>query len=43
MARGNLTVEVNALVSRVLIEGGRAVGVEYRKGGETSSPAPTAR
>jgi choline dehydrogenase/4-pyridoxate dehydrogenase len=35
MARGNLTVEVNALVSRVLIEGGRAVGVEYRKGSET--------
>ena len=35
MARANLTVEVNALVSRVLIEGGRAVGVEYRKGGET--------
>ena len=36
MARGNLTVEVNALVSRVLIEAGHAVGVEYRKGGETT-------
>ena len=35
MARGNLTVEVGALVTRVLIEGGIAVGVEYRKGGET--------
>ena len=35
MARDNLTVEVGALVTRVLIEGGRAVGVEYRKGGET--------
>ena len=35
MARGNLTVEVSALVLRVLIEAGRAVGIEYRKGGET--------
>jgi choline dehydrogenase/4-pyridoxate dehydrogenase len=35
MARENLTVEVKALVTRVLLEGGRAVGVEYRKGGET--------
>ena len=35
MARGNLTVEVSALVSRIVIEGGRAVGVEYRQGGET--------
>ena len=35
MARDNLNVEVNALVTRVLIEGGRAVGVEYRRGSET--------
>jgi 4-pyridoxate dehydrogenase len=35
MQRDNLTVEVNALVTRVLIEGGRAVGVEYRHGGDT--------
>ena len=35
MARDNLTVEVDALVSRVLIQGGHAVGVEYRKSGET--------
>ena len=35
MARGNLTVETDALASRVLIENGRAVGVEYRQGGET--------
>ena len=35
MARSNLTVETGALVTRVLIEAGRAVGVEYRKGGET--------
>jgi 4-pyridoxate dehydrogenase len=35
LSRGNLTVEVNALVTRVLIEAGQAVGVEYRKGSET--------
>jgi 4-pyridoxate dehydrogenase len=35
LPRSNLTVETGALVTRVLIEGGRAVGVEYRKGGET--------
>ena len=35
MERTNLTVEVNALVTRVLIEGNRAVGVEYRQGRET--------
>ncbi len=35
MERGNLTVEVGALVTRVLIENGRAVGVEYRQGSET--------
>lgn len=29
---GNLTIEYNALVTRVLFDGGRAVGVEYLKG-----------
>ena len=33
MHRRNLTVEIEALTSRVLIEGGRAVGVEYSKDG----------
>ncbi len=35
LSRRNLTVETGALVTRVLIEAGRAVGVEYRKGGQT--------
>jgi 4-pyridoxate dehydrogenase len=35
MARENLTVETKALVTRVLLENGRAIGVEYRQGGET--------
>src|SRR4051812_17376150 len=35
MERPNLTVEVNALAARVTIERNRAVGVEYRRGGET--------
>jgi choline dehydrogenase/4-pyridoxate dehydrogenase len=35
MARGkNLTVEVEALASRILFEGARAVGVEYEQQGE---------
>jgi choline dehydrogenase/4-pyridoxate dehydrogenase len=34
-ARDNLTVEVNALVTRVLIEGERAVGIEYLQGNDT--------
>jgi len=33
MERRNLTVEVGALATRILIENGRAVGVEYRQGG----------
>ena len=37
MQRDNLTVAVNALVSRVLIENSRAVGVEYRQNGETKT------
>jgi choline dehydrogenase/4-pyridoxate dehydrogenase len=32
--RPNLVVEVNALATRVLIEGRRAVGIEYLKGGQ---------
>lgn len=36
LARGkNLTVEVEALASRVVFEGSRAVGVEYEQRGET--------
>jgi choline dehydrogenase/4-pyridoxate dehydrogenase len=34
LERPNLTVEVNALATRVLIEGGRAAGIEYLRGGE---------
>ena len=34
MARANLTIEVHALASRVLIEGGRAVGVAYLQDGK---------
>jgi choline dehydrogenase len=33
MQRPNLTVRTGALTTRVLIEGGRATGVEYRSGG----------
>jgi choline dehydrogenase/4-pyridoxate dehydrogenase len=33
LARANLTVRVNVLVSRVVIEGGRATGVEYTEDG----------
>lgn len=33
--RANLSVITEAQATRVLIEGGRAVGVEYRRGGET--------
>lgn len=35
MRRKNLRVMTGAQVTRVLIEGGRAVGVEYRQGGES--------
>jgi choline dehydrogenase len=34
MSRPNLTVETHALTSRVLIEHGRAVGVEYSRAGQ---------
>lgn len=35
MKRGNLTVETRALSTRVIMEGTRAVGVEYLQGGQT--------
>jgi choline dehydrogenase/4-pyridoxate dehydrogenase len=35
MRRQNLTILVRALATRVIFEGSRAVGVEYRRGGET--------
>ena len=35
--RGNLAVVSNALTTRVLLEGRRAVGVEYRQGGRTQT------
>ena len=35
MTRSNLTVETGALVTRILLDRSRAIGVEYRHGGET--------
>jgi len=35
MRRKNLTVETGALVRRIVIRGGRALGVQYRRGGQT--------
>lgn len=35
LSRPNLKVETEALIARVLIESGRAVGIEYRQGKET--------
>jgi choline dehydrogenase len=35
MKRANLRVEMNALATKVLFEGSRAVGVEYIRGGKT--------
>ena len=35
LERDNLTVETGALVTRVVLDGNRAVGVEYRQGGST--------
>lgn len=37
LGRPNLVVRTGALVTRVLVEAGRAVGVEYRAAGRTSS------
>ncbi len=39
MTRSNLKVEVNAMVSRIVFEGKRAVGVEYRRSGKTTEIA----
>jgi choline dehydrogenase len=38
--RDNLELVTKALVRRVLIEGGRAVGVEYEQGGKTHTARP---
>ncbi len=35
LGRENLKVEVESLITRVLVENGRAVGIEYRQGNET--------
>ena len=35
LARGNLSVETGALVTRIVLDRGRAAGVEYRRGAET--------
>ena len=40
-SRPNLTVRTGALTTRVLVEGGRAVGVEYRRGGQVRTPRAT--
>ncbi len=35
LSRSNLSVEINAQATRVVFEGNRAVGIEYRQNGET--------
>ena len=35
LARANLTVETGALANRIVLEGGRAAGIEYQRGDET--------
>lgn len=37
LQRANLTVECNAMASRILLSGNRAVGIEYRRDGEAVS------
>lgn len=39
MTRRNLTVRTNAHATEVLLEGKRAVGVRYRKGGRSGAPS----
>src|SRR5437867_4655197 len=39
MRRANLTVETNALATRVILEGSRAIGVEYAKAGRVHHAA----
>ena len=34
MKRGNITLETNAFATRILFEGPRAIGIEYRKDGD---------
>ena len=41
--RANLTVASNALATRVLFEGKRAVGIEYRQGDTTASRRAAAK
>ena len=44
LGRANLTVETGALANRIVLEAGRAVGVEYDCGRRHArSPAPSAR
>ena len=43
LQRPNVTLEMNALATRVVMEGARAVGVEYVHGDERVSCAPSAR
>ena len=42
MDRANLRVETNALTTRVLFDGKRAVGIEYRQGGELKTATAAA-
>ena len=41
MRRANLMVETNALATRVLLDGSRAIGVEYARGGRLHQAAVT--
>ena len=43
MKRDNLRVEMNALATKILFEGKRAVGVEYVQSGKSWRRAPAAR
>ena len=50
LGRANLTIETGTLARRLVIRGGRAIGVQYRRGGQVLTarrscfaPAPTAR
>jgi choline dehydrogenase len=43
MKRPNVRVEMNALATRILFEGKRAVGVEYEQNGKARPRAPVAR
>ena len=43
MKRKNVRVEMNALATKILFEGNRAIGVEYVQNGQTLRRAPAAR